>query len=223
MSSTSPARPPLYRLVWRYVKGFLIFLVVVFHLLVFAIRNPLDLWDAEIRAWLKKTPDAENNRWDRYGDLYKKADTFTFKYTNLVGIEQRWVMFSPPVSRWAAFLAVRLEFTDGTQAVLYSDNEPDPRSFFRVGGWQQRKLEDALLWPHDNLATHDERPLWEAYARHSLRRWQAKRPGDPRTVQRIVFVRRKLFFPEPGQTASDVDTPVELDIARFDGKGVLLP
>jgi hypothetical protein len=216
---------PLPVRVWRIIKGVVIFLVVVFHLVVLAVRNPLDLWEKPMRDWMKKHPgEGKTSYWDRYGSKIELANNFTYKYTNLTGMEQRWVMFGPPLARSAPFLAVRLEFTDGTSQTLLSPNEPDdPDSFFRVGGWQLRKLEDYLVWPPGDLAGDHERPLWEAYARHRLKQWREARPGDPRKVERIVFVRRRLHFPEPGKTSADASFPSETDIVTFDAQGNLKP
>ena len=90
-------------------------------------------------------------------------------------------MFVPPLARSASFLAARIEFTDGTDLILRSDNEPDPLGYFRFGGWRQRKLEDYLVYktPED-LPGDDELPLWEAYARWSVRRWRERSPDDLR-------------------------------------------
>ena len=61
------------------------------------------------------------------------------------------------------------------------------------------------------MSEDPERPMWEAYARHKLRQWKAARPGDPREVTRLVFVRRRLYFTGPGQTYKDVQQPTERD------------
>jgi hypothetical protein len=219
---------PLYVRLWKYFKGGVIFLVVVFHLAVLAVRNPLDLWYNEVRASMQNHQwDAKQTWWDRFGKdergEFRLADNFTWKYTNTVGMEQRWSMFSPPLARGAPFLAVRLEFTGGTSETILSTNEPDPGSYFRVGGWQVRKLEDYLMWPSKDLASDGELPLWEAFARYKARQWRANRPGDPRQVQRIVLVRRRLSFPEPDQTSADVKPPSEEDVLSFDATGKLLP
>jgi hypothetical protein len=223
--AASAARVPPYLRAWRYFKGTLVFLIVVFHLAVLAVRNPLDLWYKEMRGWLQTHPEKPaRSYWDRHGKSIKLADNFTWKYTNLVGMEQRWCMFSPPLARSAPFLAIRIEFTDGTHEMLLSPNEPESTtSYFRVGGWQTRKLEDYLTWPPGDLLGDPERPLWEAYARHRLAAWRAARPGDPRTVKRIVFVRRRDYFPAPGQKPTEVDAPTEKDLVSFDAEGTLLP
>ena len=230
LSATPPvARVPLPLLLWRYFKGAVVLFVVVFHLAVLAVRNPLDLWYKEIRAWMKEHPaDAEQSYWDRFAQTERSplrvADNFTWKYTNLVGMEQRWVMFTPPMARSAPFLAVRLEFRDGTSEMILSPNEPeDPACYLRVGGWQLRKLEDYLAYPPEDLAGDAERSLWEGYALYKLHQWQGARPGDPRVVKRIVFVRRRLYFTEPNQTYADVEPPSERDLASFDARGNLLP
>jgi hypothetical protein len=224
----SAAELPLYRRLWRYFKRGVVICIVVFHLLVLAVRNPLDLWYKPIRGWMQKHPtDAEQGRtyWDRFGEKDRSpirvADRFTYKYTNLAGIEQRWVMFSPPVARSAPFLAVRLEFTDDSSETLLSPNEPDPTSYFRVGGWQVRKLEDYLAWPPDDLKDDAELPLWQAFVRYKVQQWSDS--GDPRQVQRVVLVRRRIYFPERGQTYDDVEPPSEKDVVSFTPEGKLLP
>jgi hypothetical protein len=224
---TTSTLPPVpmswYLMLGRSFKGFVVFLVVVFHLVVMAIRNPLDLWYGEIRDWLQAHPaDSEPSYWDRYGEDIKVANEFTWKYSNLVGWEQNWCMFRPPIAREISFLAVRLEFTDGSSEVLRSENEPDPRAYVRVGGWQQRKLEFYLVRPPDDLASHEERPLWEAYARYKIRQWRADHPLDPRTLKRVVFLRRRYTLPQPGEAFPE-GPPREQEIAFFDPRGRLQP
>ena len=92
-SPTPPAPSPLRRM-GRFVKGFVVFLIVAFHLVVLGVRNPLDLWYKPLRDWMEET-----GCWERYGLAFTRADNFTWKYTNLVGCEQRWVMFSPPMAQ----------------------------------------------------------------------------------------------------------------------------
>jgi hypothetical protein len=215
-ASRVPGPTPL-GLLWRFIKGFLVFVIVVFHLVVLAIRNPLDLWYKPIRNWMQ-----EKGTWERYGERIKLADKFTWKYTNLVGCEQCWSMFSPPVARRAPFLGFRIDFTDGSFETLLSAHEPEPNSFFRIGGWQRRKLEDYLLYP-DDLKNDPERSLWEAYARVVLRQWHKEHPDDPRKIERIVFLRRRIYFPKPDSDPTIYDPPTETEIASFDAEGRVLP
>src|SRR5262249_42363424 len=81
---------------WHGVKTTVVFFIVVFHLVVLAVRNPLDLWNKPIREWV-----AANECCSYCSDSLDVADRFTLKYTNFVGCEQRWVMFGPPMSRSA--------------------------------------------------------------------------------------------------------------------------
>jgi hypothetical protein len=212
-----PCSPGWPRQFWRGVKGTVVFLIVVFHLVVLAIRNPLDLWNAPIRDWV-----AAHEGSSRASEYLELADRFTLKYTNLVGCEQRWVMFSPPMARSADFIAYRLEFTDGSSENVHSFNEPDPMVFFRVGGWQYRKLEDYLLEPPTRLATDPERPLWEACARHAVRTWQEQHPNDRRTLARVVFLRRRISFLAPGSDPPRYEPAEETTVAAFDAQGRLL-
>ena len=234
-NSPAPSPSPWYRVVWRYTRGSLIFLFVVFHLLLLAIRNPLDIYYKDIIVWLKEEPawggwssdedDPPPTWWDRYGEEFQRVDQFTYRYANLFGVEQGWNMFTPPVAREAYFLAVRLEFRDGTSALLISDNEPiDPTRYFRLGGWQTRKLEEILLRPPDDFGTDPKvMSMWTSYARHAVRKWQAGHPEDSRKVEHIVFLRRRIDFPKPGENYEDSDTRYEEDFATFDEEGRLIP
>lgn len=229
------ARPPLWLALTRVARGAAVIAFVAFNLVVLAIRNPLDLWDSEIRELLREfprwggaaaaDPDAEAPRsyWADpvFQERYRKADRFTRRFTNTAGFEQDWRMFRPPMSTYVYFLAVRLEFTDDTQVTVLSDNEPnDPTSYFRLGGWQERKLENQLLNVNaDVLRDEKERLLYEAFARHTARRWRAANPNDPRELKSVVFVRRTIHFPKPGQTFEDVGEPTEGDLASFDPQG----
>ena len=233
---TKPLTPsPWYRLAWRYARGCIIFLVVVFHLLFLAIRNPLDLWYRGICDWMKHVPVGElleseedplpPTWWDRYGDEFELTDRFTFRYANLFGVEQGWCMFQPPVAREAYFLGARVEFRDGSSSLLLSDNAPiDPTRYFRLGGWQTRKHEDDCLYYANELST-DFHSLskWSGYARHLVRKWKATHPDDPREVERLVFVRRRIGFPEPGQRYEEPATRHVADMSAFDAEGRLLP
>lgn len=238
--STPPSRP-WYLVAWRIVKALLIFLIVAFHLVVLAIRNPMDIWETEIPEGLKAQPawggmaiaaldddtaKAPKSVWEQYEDEYYLVDRATWRFINFIGLEQRWTMFSPPMARDAEFLAIRIEFTDGTQELLRSDNEPhNPDCYFRIGGWQGRKLEDYLSSrskarqirsdPNDK-----ERKLWEAYARLALRRWRAAKPGDPRQPERIVFVLRCIPFLAPGEKRKPI---TETELITFDSNGRVLP
>ena len=235
MSTNSPAPKPWYCVAWRYARGCVIFVVVVFHLFLLVVRNPLDLWYKDIRDWTMRVPawDVRESDedpppptwWDRYSEEFKLVDRFTWKYANLVGCEQGWSMFTPPVARGANFLAVRLEFRDGTSELLLSDNEPvDPTRYFRLGGWQTRKLEDYLMWPPNDLASDPKsRSLWENNASHAIHKWRAASPDDSREVARVVFLRRRIAFPKPGETYDDPDARTEEDFATFDAEGRLLP
>jgi hypothetical protein len=218
MQPTPPSPISRSHRFWRGVKGTFVFLVVVFHLLVLAIRNPLDLWNQPIREWVGTH---EGNT--RAGEYLDVADRFTLKYTNLVGCEQRWNMFGPPMSRSADFLAYRIEFSDGSSEHVYSSNEPDPTSFFRIGGWQRRKLEEYLLEPPRSLTNDPERSLWEASARQVVRTWQAQHPDDPRTLTRVVLLRRRIYFPAPDADPRRYDPPEEKPVVSFDARGRLLP
>ena len=220
MSPNDPPPPPASRLrrLWRLARGTLVFLIVAGHLVFFAVRNPLDLWDKPIFDWLKARPG-----YDRWGPAFERLDKLTNKYANLVGCEQRFTMFSPPMAKGAPFLGYRLEFADGSTDLLRSITEPTPERFFRFADWRTRKLEDYLLWPDDDLAGSSERAMWEAYAREAARRWRSAHPDDPRELTRLVLVRRRIAFPTPEETPGDYDPPEETDVVAFDPQGKVLP
>jgi hypothetical protein len=187
-----------------------VFAIVAWHLAVLLVRNPLDLWYRPIRDWAKEQP-----WWERHGNTFKRVDTVTWKYANFVGCEQGWCMFSPPMAERAPFLAVRIDFDDGSSELMCSDNEPEPTSFFRVGGWPLRKLEDRLGGNcPDEGAPAREWALHSAYVRAALRRWHQESPDDQRQPRRLVLLRRYIYFPRPGQPPH-FDAPYERRLATF--------
>jgi hypothetical protein len=200
---------------WRFTRTAVVFLFVAWHLMLLLVRNPLDLWYEPIRAWAEK-----QSGWERHGRMFRRVDIVTWKYANLVGCEQGWTMFTPPLARRAPFLGVRIEFADGSSELVRSFNEPDPTSFFRVGGWQMRKLEDYLghSFP-DDLDKDPNWPLWPSYAQHALRRWQGRNPDDPRPPRRLVLLRRFIYFPEPGAGPAEYDEPTERVLVVFHPDG----
>jgi hypothetical protein len=179
--------------------------VVVFHLLLFAVRGAVSLRGPEVRA--------------RAGAL----DRATERYANLVGCEQDWRLFSAPVAREAAFPAWRLELSDGSAVTVRSAGEPaDSAAYFRVGGWQLRRLEDHLVDPPAEREAAAVWPLWEAAARDRAAAWRRDHPGDPRAVRRVVLVRRLYTLPRP---EADPARPAvsETDLAAFAPNGRAMP
>ncbi|MGL4553667.1 MAG: hypothetical protein ACRC33_21095 [Gemmataceae bacterium] len=217
----TPSRPHPF---WRYLKATLIFLVVAWHLFFFAVRNPLDLWDDEIVAWLTKRGyyAREGGGPPRHFNLrpaYRFADELTYRFANTAGVEQRWVMFTPPMAQRAPFLSVRFEFDDGSTALVPSPNEPVPARFFRFGLWQTRKHEDTLLSVPDLKGdANPEWPMWVQFVRHAVKRWRDRHPADGRAVERVVLVKRTISFPKPDEPAG-VYGYEEKDLATFGPEG----
>jgi hypothetical protein len=207
---------PLDR-VGRVLVRAAVVLFVVWQVFFLLVRNPLDLWGDDIKKWCKAQP-----WWWAAKKPYEKLDQATTRYANLLGIEQGWTMFAPPMARGAPFLAARLEFADGSQEEVYSPNEPDPARFLRLGGWRQRKLEDFLIKPYpDEISDKEDLPVWQAYVRWSVRRWRQAHPDDPRQLERVVLVRRWITFPGPNDAPTVFGEPDVREVGRFNPDGSL--
>lgn len=133
-------------------------------------------------------------------------------------------MFAPPLARYDYFLAARIEFIEGGVEVIRSENEPDPRGYFRFGGWRQRKLEDYLVTNTSELSPgNEELPLWEAYVRWSVRRWREQHPDDTRTPARVLLLRRDFTFPNPTEDPAVFAEPKVYTLGTFLPNGSLVP
>ncbi len=167
---------------WPAARTAAVVLFVGWQLFFLFARNALDFWYAPLRHWCVK-----QEIWDHgVGPLLDPVNDATDRYANFNGIDQDWKMFAPPLARSDPFLAVQLEFSDGSDEVVLSDNEPNPSAFFRFGGWRQRRLEDHLIWDKDPI-------LSAAYVRWSVRRWGERHRGDPRApARRAASPRRDL-------------------------------
>jgi len=204
---------------WPRTKTAAVVLFVGWQLFFLFVRNPLDFWYTPIKAWCE-----EKKIWQGVKVVLDPVDDATRHYGNFAGIDQNWRMFVPPMARSASFLAARIEFTDGTDELIRSDNEPDPLSYFRFGGWRERKLEDYLVSKTpEELPGDDELPLWEAYARCSVRRWRERYPDDLRTPARVVLLRRVITFPEPSENPSVYEEAAVSTVGVFHPDGSLAP
>ncbi|GIW82562.1 MAG: hypothetical protein KatS3mg105_4369 [Gemmatales bacterium] len=177
-------------------------------------RNPLDLWPDAIK---------KSYWWQRHQAACERLDQWTKRYENFCGNEQGWNMFSPPMARGAPFMTARIRFTDGSTAEVRSENELGTTGFFRIGGWRQRKLEDYMVFEEpDELASDEELPLFEAYARWSVQRWRQQAPHDSRTPQSVTLFRRRIPFPKQSDwhppTESEIETTL---IGEFRADGTL--
>lgn len=127
---------------WPAARTAAVVLFVGWQLFFLFARNALDFWYTPLRHWCVKQEMWEHG----VGPLLDPFNDAADRYANFNGIDQDWKMFAPPLARSDPFLAVRLEFSDGSDELVLSDNEPNPRAFFRFGGWRQRRLEDHLVW-----------------------------------------------------------------------------
>ena len=205
---------------WPAVRTAAVAAFVGWQLFFLVARNTLDFWYTPFKDWCVRRQVWEAG----VRPLLDPVDDATRRYGDFNGIDQNWRMFTPPLARSAQFLAARIEFADGSEEVLLSENEPDPQRFIRVGGWRQRRLEDALVYKdRDRLPWDEDRPLCEAYARWSIRRWRERHPEDGRSPARVVLLRRDVAFPQPGADPAAFD-PAEVSvIAAFRPDGSLIP
>ncbi|MFQ3652443.1 MAG: hypothetical protein SNJ75_19180, partial [Gemmataceae bacterium] len=170
------------------------------------------------------TPEQHDARFN-VRPAYRFLDELTHRYAQTTGTEQRWVMFTPPLARRAPFLAVRLEFADGSSVVVPSDNEPrDPADFLRIGGWQIRKLEDVIIdIPVTRGESNSEWPMWEAYIRWRVRHWKNTFDDTDREPVRVVLLKRVILFPGPFEPPNRYALGEPEELLSFTPQGKLLP
>lgn len=227
-----PEQPPAGG-AWGFVRGAAIFLIVAWHLVYFAIRNPLDLWEEGIKPWLKQKSWWEasevaiqpgkarevSGKWEQWGEAYEFADKATKHFGRITGSEQGWVMFSPPMAKRSAFLGVRFEFEDGGKVTVPSETHPDPARFFRFGGWQTRKYEDYLMDKYGGPRDYDY-PMWRAFVRKKVGLWRERyrhqyEDYEDEEPARVVLVKRYVRFPRPDAAPGDYPAPEDEDVASF--------
>jgi hypothetical protein len=219
MSAGSPP-PSLLRSSWRALKISAATAFVVWQLFFLCFRNPLDFYYKPLHKWF-----GDRDFGDESEVVLKPLDNATHYYGDFVGIDQDWRMFTPPLAKEVSFLASRLEFSDGSEQLLLSENEPpDLKSYVRYGGWRQRKLEDQLVYhTPSRLAGDCERPLWSAFARRAVVRWRDAHPGDARgDPTRVVLERRSYRLPTPDDESFTVRGPEVNTVGEFNPAGELL-
>lgn len=208
-------RPSPLRHGWRLVKALVVAAFVTWHLFFLAYRNVADLWGDEL---LKKVDGPEQQK--AVAEDLKKLSLVTRRYASLAGQEQGWCMFAAPLARKAYFPAVRIHFTDGSDELMTSGNEPDPNDYRRFGGWRQRKLEDTIAAGNAD-PTGEESALWANYTLWVYRAWRETHANDPREVKWLQLLRRQITFPEYGQPREFAE-PKESEIARYTPGGRLV-
>jgi hypothetical protein len=177
----SPKRTPLGQ-AWLILKVGVITLFVAWQLFFLAVRNPVDLWDKESHDWATRQSrwgdvvhDFNNHRlassaehspvgpqstlgrklkaveppWER---SYDEVDRWTKNYGRVLGVEQGWSMFTPNLAREGTFLAARIEFKNGQELLIKSENEP-----------RLPEDEDLTAVPDPNAPPSDEASRWPAF------------------------------------------------------------
>ena len=85
-------------------------------------------------------------------------------------------------------------------------------------------MEDYLVFKTpDELPGDEELPLWESYARWSVRRWRQGHPDDDRDPARVVLLRRVITFPEPAENPSLYEEAAVTTVGVFHPDGSLAP
>lgn len=225
-AASPPApRPSLLRRLWQGLVTFLVIVFVCWNLFVLLARNVLDLWDEQVRQWA-----SSQLWWKDYREKFDHLDTLTSYYAKFTGAEQGWSMFTPNLARSDPFLTARLEFTDGSSELVMSqvapllekknvDDDHYQISYVRIGLARQRKLEEYLMKLPNDLKTSSYLPMYEAFARYCLRRWQQRHPDDPRVVEHVVLLKYRIYYPRPGQDSWRYEEPSTRDFATFDAQG----
>jgi hypothetical protein len=235
--ATNAAGPAPPRRLWRFTVRSLVFVFVCWQLAVMVVRSPLDMLREPLHEWAARQPWWQDGLpwWAGPHPLHERAtpvlaglERATFVYSRLTGTEQGWGLFGGNLDRRAPFLAARIEFADGSEPfVVRSANEPDPRSFFRVGGARLRKLESCLYRASpEEVSRSDDLPLYQAYVRWAVRRWRRQAPADRRKPTRVVLLKRYLVFPGPDEGPRTLDNPQPWqpdELAAFDPDGTLQP
>jgi len=184
-----PADRSLASRVWFVVKRSLIFCFVVWHLIFLFATNAKIADDLTFLPALGN--DDESNIVQQYGSY--------------LSIDQAWGMFSSPVWKKTPFLAVLLEFDDGSRELMWSDNEPrDVQRYFKTTMARLRKIEDHLL----GLSENDYRyAMWKRYAHWRVDRWLDANPDEPRRAVRVVLLKRVYQVPGPDADPNENQEP----------------
>ena len=184
----APVRISWVRSAWRWFKTGVVVLFVCWQLFFLVVRNPLDFWYASFKKWCEEEKIWDDDKDPAYGvkPLLDPIDDVTLHYGNFGGIDQNWRMFTPPLARYAYFLAARIEFAEGGEEVIRSENEVDPRGYFRFGGWRQRKLEDYLVTTKANCGR-------EMKSCRSGKRTPAGRYGAGENSIQTMSARRRVW------------------------------
>lgn len=136
-------------------------------------------------------------------------------YESYLGLDQSWAMFSSPWKH-TPFLAVRIEFTDGSSEVLLSDIEPaNTQQYFKRSGARTRKYEENLLYigrEKYNGSIKERDIKWNHFAKWRVAEWFAKHADDQREVKQVVLLKRRYEVPPPGEDRSVNREPLTTEL-----------
>jgi hypothetical protein len=203
---------------WKRAKSLCVAAFVVWILIFIVYRNAAELWGDAFVAWVRP-----RTGYTRIEPELNRFSTCTIRFGSYCGIEQGWFMFGSPLARRTHFPAVLIQFTDGSDTLMLSGNEPDPDHFWRLGGFRQRKLEDHIAClAADEETKGEEAQLWSNYALWVYRHWRRCHPDDPRQAKDVILQRRTIALPGPGESCEHKPATTSI-IARYTLDGRLAP
>ena len=181
-------------------------LFVVWHVLFIVVSNAFPIMGSNLE-------ESEHYEWVE--PIHKTIYPATKAYERLLELDQGWIMFASPVARTVSYASLRVVLEDRMRIELRSTNEPpDKRSFFRLGDYRIRRIEDKLIAKGGINRTL--RGLMERYVAYKLAAWRDHSAGLPK-VAKIELWRRTFDLPEPGESVSNEAT-LSL-VAEFDADG----
>jgi hypothetical protein len=158
----------------------------------------LDSFDS-VWEFLKPWPDRETRKklttWDNKGKFVLCWLTSRLDFLeNVVGIPQRWTMFSPNAHKGATVARIRLQFEDGSLKDVRL--HADPEDLTHYSHWFEEKILDYELKVHHD---YDSRLGYCNYLKHQFKQNQR---GSP--LEKIYIYKIKYRYPDPDEDAAAV-------------------